>query len=83
MRKWMSLFLLVCLLVGLCGCAGKAEVPPALEFRGISWNAAPEDVFEALGMDMSALDRGGFSGTPWANILPWWCRIGRSSEKGR
>lgn len=76
MRKWMSLFLLVCLLVGLCGCAGKAEVPPALEFRGISWNAAPEDVFEALGMDMSALDRGGIQRDPMGEhftvVVPDW-----------
>ena len=47
----------LCLLAGLCGCSGEAEVSPAMEFQGIPWNSSPEEVCEALGLDMDTLER--------------------------
>ena len=43
--------LLLCLLIGLCACSGKAETPDTMEFEGIPWNASVEEVCQALGIE--------------------------------
>ena len=48
-----AIALSLCLLAGLCGCSCEAEVSPALEFQGIPWNSSPEEVCEALGLDIN------------------------------
>lgn len=43
--------LLLCLLIGLCACSGKAETPDTMEFEGIPWNASVEEVCQALELE--------------------------------
>ena len=43
--------LLLCLLIGLCACSGKAETPDSMEFKGIPWNASVEEVCQALELE--------------------------------
>ena len=43
--------LLLCLLIGLCACSGKAETPDTMEFKGIPWNASVEEVCQALELE--------------------------------
>lgn len=64
MRKGIVILLLVGLLVSLCACAKEDTVPSALEFRDISWNSSPEEVFEKLGLDMETLDWGAVKTDP-------------------
>ena len=55
-----AIALSLCLLAGLCGCSGEAGTPAeptGIEFQGIPWNSGPEEVCEALGLDMDTLER--------------------------
>lgn len=64
MRKWVVLLVIMCLMAGLCACAG--EKVPELTFRGIAWNADFETVSAALGLDPEALDRSEIHSTPYS-----------------
>ena len=55
-----AIALSLCLLAGLCGCSGEAGTPAeptGIEFQGIPWNSGPEEVCEALGLNMDTLER--------------------------
>ena len=51
-----AIALSLCLLAGLCGCSGEAGTPAeptGIEFQDIPWNSGPEEVCEALGLDIN------------------------------